>query len=88
MGGCTAFARLVIRGCAQPLYKRMHHRKVVGEIKKQFIAIKDDLKGKFAYQSNKVSITSDIWTAGKHGLGYFVLLGIGSMISGYYKRGY
>ena len=75
MGGCTAFARLVIRGCAQPMYKRMHHRKLVGEIKKQFTTIKDDLKGTFAYQSNKVSITSDIWTAGKHGLGYSCITG-------------
>ena len=75
MGGCTAFARLVIRGCAQPMFKRMHHKKMVSEIKNQFTTIQNDLKGKFAYQSNKVSITSDIWTAGKHGLGYSCVTG-------------
>jgi hypothetical protein len=33
MGGCMSFARLVIRGCAQPMYKKIHHKKLVGEIK-------------------------------------------------------
>jgi hypothetical protein len=27
MDNCLSFARLVIRGCGQPLYKRFHHRK-------------------------------------------------------------
>jgi hypothetical protein len=30
----TEFARLVIRGCGQPLYKRFHHNKMVSELKK------------------------------------------------------
>jgi hypothetical protein len=29
----------------------------------------------FEYQNNKVSITSDIWTAGKHGFGYSCVTG-------------
>ena len=75
MGGCMSFARLVIRGFAQPLYKRIHHNKMVGEIKNQYTSIKNSLKATFAYQNNKVSITSDIWTAGKHGLGYSCVTG-------------
>ena len=70
MGNCMSFARLVIRGCGQPLYKRLHHRKMVNEIKNQFLDRKNDLRAIFAIATNKVSITSDIWTAGKHGLGY------------------
>jgi hypothetical protein len=66
MGGCMSFAWLVIQGCAQPLYKRFYHKKLVGEIKNQFTTIKNELRAIFAYQNNKVSITSDIWTAGKH----------------------
>jgi succinate dehydrogenase/fumarate reductase-like Fe-S protein len=31
---CIDFARLVIRGCGQPLYKRFHHNKMVYELKK------------------------------------------------------
>ncbi|KAF3319956.1 hypothetical protein FCM35_KLT22436 [Carex littledalei] len=50
-------------------------RKMVGEIKNQFTKIKDELRAIFAYQQNKVSITSDIWTAGKHGLGYSCVTG-------------
>jgi hypothetical protein len=34
MGGCMSFIWLVIRGCVQPMYKRIHHRKLVCEIKK------------------------------------------------------
>jgi hypothetical protein len=34
MAYCTDFARLVIRGCGQPLYKRFHHNKIVSELKK------------------------------------------------------
>jgi hypothetical protein len=34
MAYCTDFARLVIRGCGQPLYKRFHHNKMVSELKK------------------------------------------------------
>jgi hypothetical protein len=33
MDNYLSFARLVIRGCAQLLYKRIHHRKMVNEIK-------------------------------------------------------
>jgi hypothetical protein len=70
MGNCFSFARLVIRGCGQPLYKRFHHRKMVAEIKRQYNERKNDLLATFGYANYKVSITSDIWTAGKHGLGY------------------
>jgi hypothetical protein len=31
---CTDFARLVIRGCGQPLYKKFHHNKIISELKK------------------------------------------------------
>ena len=34
MGGCLSFSRLCIRGLGQPMYKKIHHRKLVGEIKK------------------------------------------------------
>jgi hypothetical protein len=34
MAYCTDFARLVIRGCGQPLYKRFHHNKMLYELKK------------------------------------------------------
>jgi hypothetical protein len=37
MGNYLSFARLVIWGCVQPLYKRFHHRKMVNEIKKNNI---------------------------------------------------
>jgi len=70
MGNCMSFARLVIRGCGQPFYKRFHHRKMVNEIKNQFTDRKNELRAIFAIATNKDSITSDIWTAGKHGLGY------------------
>jgi hypothetical protein len=43
MGGCMSFVRLVIRRCAQPMYKRIHHRKLVDEIKNQFTTIKNEL---------------------------------------------
>ena len=33
MGGCLSFARLVIRGCAQPFYKPFYYRKMSNEIK-------------------------------------------------------
>ena len=75
MGNCISFARLVIRGCGQPMYKRFHHRKMVNEIKNQFTDRKNELRAIFAIATNKVSITSDIWTAGKHGLGYSCITG-------------
>jgi hypothetical protein len=28
------FARLIIRGCGQPLYKKSHHKKILYELKK------------------------------------------------------
>jgi hypothetical protein len=34
MSYCTNFARLLIRGCGQQLYKRFHHNKMVSELKK------------------------------------------------------
>ena len=70
MAYCTDFARLVIRGCGQPLYKRFHHNKMVSELKKQYVERKSELLAIFAVATNKISITSDIWTAGKHGLSY------------------
>ena len=75
MGNCLSFARLVIRGCGQPMYKRFHHRKMVKEIKNQFTDQKNELLAKFAIANYKISITSDIWTAGKHGLGYSCITG-------------
>ena len=70
MGCCPSFARLVIRGCGQPLFQKFHHRKIEAELKKQYFEYKNDLIAKFGYMNNNVSITSDIWTAGKHGLSY------------------
>jgi hypothetical protein len=70
MGNCLSFARLVIRGCGQPLYKRFHHRKMVAGIKRQYNECKNNLLTTFRYVNYKVSITSDIWTAGQYGLGY------------------
>jgi hypothetical protein len=34
MGNCLSFARLVIRGCGQPLYKRFYQKNMVDKIKK------------------------------------------------------
>jgi hypothetical protein len=70
-----SFVWLVIRGCAQPMYKMILHRKLIGEIKNQFTTIRNELRAIFAYQNNNFSITSDIWTAGKHGLGYSCVTG-------------
>jgi hypothetical protein len=70
MGNRLSFARLVIRDCGQPLYKRFHHRKMVVEIKRQYNELKNNLVATFGYVNYKVSITSDIWTTGKHGLCY------------------
>src|SRR5664279_5539412 len=75
MGSCFSFSRLCIRGLGQPMFKRVHNRKMVSEIKNQFNSRKNELKAIFAVQNNKVSITSDIWTAGKHGLGYSCVTG-------------
>jgi hypothetical protein len=47
----------------------------IGEIKNQFTTIRNELRAIFTYQNNKVSITSDIWTVGKHGLGYSCVIG-------------
>jgi hypothetical protein len=73
MDNYLSFARLVIRGCAQSLYKKFHHRKIINEIKKQYYERKNELLAIFGYANYKVSITSDIWTAGKHNLGYFCI---------------
>jgi hypothetical protein len=40
MGNYLSFARLVICGCAQPLYKRVHHKKMVNEIKNNIVNVK------------------------------------------------
>jgi hypothetical protein len=60
MSNCLSFARLVIWGCGQPLYKRFHHRKMVSEIKRQYNERKNNLLATFGYVNYKVSITSDI----------------------------
>jgi hypothetical protein len=60
LGNYLSFARLIIRGCAQPLYKRFHHRKMVNEIKKYYCECKNELLEIFEYANYKVSITSDI----------------------------
>jgi hypothetical protein len=70
MSGCLSFARLVIRGCAQPFYKPFYYRKMSNEIKEQFTYRKNELIAIFATAPFKVALTSDIWTAGKHGLSY------------------
>jgi hypothetical protein len=43
---------------------------MVAEIKRQYKERKNDLLVMFGYANYKVSITSDIWTSGKQGLGY------------------
>jgi hypothetical protein len=43
---------------------------MVAKIKRQYNERKNDLLATFGYVNYKVSITSDIWTAGKYGLGY------------------
>ena len=43
---------------------------MVSELKKQYVERKSELLAIFAVATNKISITSDIWTAGKHGLSY------------------
>jgi hypothetical protein len=50
MGNCLSFARLVIRGYGQPLYKRFHHRKMVAEIKRQYNERKNNLLATFGYK--------------------------------------
>ena len=71
IGCCPSFARLVIRGCGQPFYKKLYHYKIVRELKKQYFERKNEITAIFGYMNSNVSITSDIWTAGKHGLSYF-----------------
>jgi hypothetical protein len=56
---CLSFARLVIRGCAQPLYKKFHHIKMVNEIK-NYYERKNELLTIFEYANHKVFITFDI----------------------------
>jgi hypothetical protein len=68
---CTDFARLIIKGCGQPLYKMFHHNKMVSELKKNSMSKrKNELLAIFTVTTNKISSTSDIWTAGKYGLSY------------------
>jgi hypothetical protein len=43
---------------------------MVAEIKRQYNERKNDILAMFEYANYKVSITSDIWTAGKYGIGY------------------
>jgi hypothetical protein len=37
MAYCTDFARLVIRGCGQPIYKKFHYKKMVSELKNNML---------------------------------------------------
>jgi hypothetical protein len=67
---CTHFARLVIRGCGQPLYKMFHHNKMISELKNNMLNEKSVFLAIFTVATNKISITSDIWTACIHGLSY------------------
>jgi hypothetical protein len=66
----TDFTRLIIRGYGQPLYKRFNHKKMMSELKKIYVEQKSKLLAIFAVAINKISITSDIWTTGKHGFSY------------------
>jgi hypothetical protein len=43
---------------------------MVFELKKQFVERKSELLAIFIVATYKISITSDIWTASKHGLSY------------------
>jgi hypothetical protein len=43
---------------------------MVAEIKRQYNERKNDLLATFGYANYNISITSDIWTTGKHDLGY------------------
>jgi hypothetical protein len=43
---------------------------MTAEIKRQYNECKNNLLATFGYANYKVSITSDIWTAGKRGLDY------------------
>ena len=71
----TDFAWLIIREYSQPLYKRFHHNKMISDLKKYFVEWKSELLAIFTVATYKISITSDIWTAGKHGLGYSCVTG-------------
>jgi hypothetical protein len=43
---------------------------MVSELKKQYVERKSELLAIFTVATNKISITSDIWTASKYGLSY------------------
>jgi inhibitor of KinA sporulation pathway (predicted exonuclease) len=60
MAYCTDFARFILKGCCQPLYKMFHHNKMVSELKKYFVERKSELLVIFAVATYKISITSDI----------------------------
>ena len=66
MGGCLSFARLMIRGCGQLFYKRIHYRKMTKDRKNELIVI-------FTTTPFKVALTSNIWTAGKQGSSYICI---------------
>jgi hypothetical protein len=59
MDNYLSFARLVLRVCAQSLYKIFHHRKMNNEIKK-YCERKNELLVIFRYVNYKFSVTSDI----------------------------
>jgi hypothetical protein len=88
MGGCTSFARLCIRGLAQPFFKRVHNRKMVGEIKNQFNLKKMSYKLYLRYKTIRSQLHPIYGLPVNMDSGTLVLPGIGSMISGYYKKGY
>jgi hypothetical protein len=86
MGNYLSFVRLVIWGCGQPLYKRCHPKKMVAEIKRQYNESKNDLLENFGHVNYKVLITSDIWTTGKHDLGYSCVTAHYIDEIGFYKK--
>jgi uncharacterized protein YceK len=86
MGGCMSFARLVIRGCAQPMYKMIHHRKLVGEIKNQFTTIKNELRAILHIKTIRSQLHLIYGLPVSMVLGTLVLPGIESMINEYYKK--
>jgi len=89
MGSCMSFSRLCIRGLGQPMYKRMHHKKMVGEIKKQFLSKKKMILKLYLHTKTIRSQLHPIYGLPVNmDLGTLVLPGIGSMNIGNYKKGY
>ena len=88
MGGCMSFARLVIPGCGQPMYKRFHHRKMVNEIKNNLLLQKMRYKLYLHIKTIRSQLPPIYGLPVNMDLGTLVLPGIISMTVGYYKKGY